>query len=77
MADLTSSVKMPRRKKRIPDTVRRAAKEYKEAYHAVYGVRPSLSYSPSDGWITVKGMSGRVNVRRLRELTTQLRRRAG
>lgn len=52
-----------------------AAKEYKQAYKAVYGVLPELTW---DGkWVRIKGQPQGVNAKRLKELTRQLKLRAG
>lgn len=64
----------PRKKKgRVPQSVRTAAKEYKQAYAAVYGMRPSVSYDGT--WIRLGGAKEGVGVKRLRELTNRLRNR--
>ena len=72
------AVPMPKRRKpksKIPPALKAGAQEYKDAYRAVYGMLPELRW---DGkWIRIKGQAQGVNLRRLRELTTQLKLRAG
>lgn len=74
---LSSSVRPPRKRGKVPQRVREAAQEYKEAYERVYGLRPTVSYAPTTGWFTLLGVTQRVNLKRLKELTAQLRRRIG
>ncbi len=60
---------------RVPATVRKAADEYKAAYSRMYGVPAGLTW---DGvWIRIAGQPEGVSTRRLREMTTQLKRRIG
>lgn len=72
-----TNVPMPKRRKarpRVPQALRDAAQDYKDAYKAAYGVKPELTW---DGkWIRIKGQAQGVSLRRLKELTTQLRARA-
>jgi len=48
--------------------------KYREAYKAVYGIVPGISFDGA--WVTLRGQPERVRLRRLRELTSQLRNRA-
>lgn len=73
--EVSSSVKPPRKRDKIPRHIRDAAKKYKDAYAAVYGLRPTVTYEPATGWFTLLGVSSRVKLKRLKELTAQLRRR--
>ena len=69
-------VAMPKRRKpkpKISAALRSAANEYKDAYHTTYGMKPELTW---DGkWVRIKGQAQGVSLRRLKELTTQLRAR--
>lgn len=70
-------VAMPKRRKskpRVSPALRQAANEYKDAYKTVYNVKPELTW---DGkWVRIKGQAQGISLRRLKELTTQLRARA-
>lgn len=76
-APLQSDIKPPRKRGRVPQRVREIAQEYKDAYAAVYGLRPTVSYEITTGWFTLHGAKERVKLKRLKEMTTQLRRRIG
>lgn len=78
---ITARVPLPKvtrsvaRAMKVPPSVRLAVGAYKEAYHHVYGVRPTITY---DGkWIRVKGQAQGVSLARLKAMTTQLKLRAG
>jgi hypothetical protein len=77
MPHIRKSIPLPlhRRKPFKPSkTQQHALDAYREAYKAVYGILPGVSF---DGvWCTLRGQPQRVRLRRLRELTTQLRNRA-
>lgn len=65
----------PRRmvKKAVPAAVRLAAADYKAAYKSLYGVEPTMRYDREGKWIRVQGQATGVTVRRLREMTAQLK----
>lgn len=86
MIDITNDVPMPvtkpkperkprKKKSRVTPALREAAKQYKHAYIAVYGLRPTLTFDGT--WIRLQGMAQGVSLKRLKEMTTQLRNRAG
>lgn len=57
---------------KVSDALRKAAQEYKREYFNAYGRRPVITY---DGeWVRIDGGAG-IKLRRLKELTTQLKRR--
>lgn len=69
------NVRRAKVKRRVPPAVRVAAEDYKAAYKAMYGMPAALKW---DGvWIRMQGQAEGVTTRRLREMTTQLRRRLG
>ncbi len=72
MADIESVPLIAKSKKDGP--IQRAAHEYKEAYREVYGVYPSMRYQAP--YVRIVGQNQGVTLRRLREMTSQLRRRA-
>ena len=58
---------------KVSPSLKRAAKEYKEAYRAVYHMNPGLTF---DGkWVRIHGQELGVSLKRLKELTVQLRNR--
>ncbi len=62
-------------KVKISKSIRAAAKAYKEAYKDVYRMNPQLTF---DGkWIRIHGQDQGVSLKRLKEMTTQLRNRVG
>lgn len=74
-----ANIPAPKRRKirtnKAPAVVKKAAAEYKEAYKDVYHMEPRLTW---DGkWIRIKGVSHGVSAKRLKEMTTLLRNRAG
>lgn len=53
--------------------IKKAAREYKQAYLKLYGVNPALTY---DGhWIRIRGVSEGVSLQRLKQMTAQLKHR--
>lgn len=69
-------VRKPRAKKiKVSDAIKNAAKEYKAEYLAVYGIKPSLTFDGT--WVRIAGQSQGVGLKRLKEMTTQLRARRG
>lgn len=64
-------VKLPQKKKtKVTPSLKKAAKEYKQAYVKVYGLTPRLTFDGT--WIRLPGNKEGVSIKRLRELTTQL-----
>lgn len=67
----------PQRKARAPkrtkvsDALRNAADAYKKAYKGVYGIAPALTYDGT--WVRLGGSTQGIGLKRLKELTTQLR----
>ena len=59
----------------IPASLKTIVRAYQEAYKVVYGVTPEVKYS--EGFIRIKGQDAGVTRVRLREMTTQLKWRAG
>lgn len=55
--------------------LRRAAQEYKREYLTTYGMRPTLTFDGT--YVRIEGQSAGISLRRLKELTTQLRNRRG
>lgn len=79
MYAIESNIKPPkvRKERKCPANVEAAYKAYSEAYRAVFGVSPTgFTYDKELKFIKV-GASGGVSLRRLKEMTTQLRNRAG
>lgn len=69
-------VRKPRVKKiKVSDAIKRAAKEYKAEYFAVYGIKPVLTFDGT--WVRIAGQSQGVKLKRLKEMTTQLKTRRG
>lgn len=62
--------KLRKKTVKVTPSLKKAAKEYKQAYVKVYGLSPRLTF---DGkWIRLPGNKEGVSIKRLRELTTQL-----
>lgn len=60
---------------KVTDRIKKAAKEYKEAYRDLYGLNPRLTF---DGkWIRLAGEPQGMSLERLKERTKQLRNRKG
>lgn len=77
--ELTSSAKLPKRRKARPEcppNIAAAMKEYARLYQRVYKQTPAMQYDRAYGFIRVNGGNG-VGFKRLKELTKQLRERAG
>lgn len=81
MPEVRRSIPVPNPRRRkgqpkpIPASLRRAADEYKAAYKACYGIPISLKW---DGkYVRIMGQTQGVTPSRLKEMTTQLRRRIG
>lgn len=74
---VNKGIKVPRRKvaPKVPHNVRSVALSYKAAYKKVYGINPYVGWDGT--WYRLAGASEGVNLRRLKEMTTQLHRRAG
>lgn len=66
-------VRMKSGKLKVPPAVRAAAAEYKQLYKEVYSVTPTLTYDGT--YICIAGQQSGVGLRRLKELTTQLKNR--
>ena len=65
------------REKKVPvqKPVAQAVHNYREAYRKVYGVLPEVKF---DGqWYRIKGQVAGVNLKRLKEMTSQLEYRSG
>ena len=63
------------RKLPVQKPAAQAVHNYREAYRKVYGVLPEVKF---DGqWYRVKGQTLGVNLKRLKEMTTQLEYRSG
>ena len=63
------------RKLPVKKPAAQAVHNYLEAYRKVYGVLPEVKF---DGqWYRIKGQSLGVNLKRLKEMTTQLEYRSG
>lgn len=77
MYEIESGIKAPRIKtpkcKRVPDSVTKGIEAYRDAYKAVYGIRPSLVYSIETGYISDGKTS--VKLKRLKEMTRMLKAR--
>ena len=72
---LNAPVARKRKKKTLNKYDKAAVKRYKDAYKAVYGVRPEIK---RDGkWFRVKGQSAGVTRQRLVEMAKKLEYRAG
>lgn len=70
-------VRKPRAPKgvKVSGSLKKAAREYKQAYREVYTINPKLTY---DGkWVRLQGVAEGVSTKRLRELTAQLKNRKG
>lgn len=63
------------RTKSVPERNIKAQDAYSAAYLAVYGVPPSITFA--EPWYTIRGVTGRVALNRLKEMTAQLKYRAG
>lgn len=72
-----AAIPQPRRKRAVPAAVRAAAQEYKAAYKSLFGVEPALKWEQAGQWVRIKGQAQGVSVRRLKELTAQLKARKG
>jgi len=59
----------------IPAALKTCVQAFKDAYKIVYGVTPEVTVR--DGYIRIKGQEYGVTRERLREMTTQLKWRAG
>lgn len=59
----------------VPAALKRCVEAYKEAYKKVYGIVPEVTWSA--GYIRVRGNEHGVTKVRLREMTIQLKWRAG
>ena len=63
------------RKLPVKKPAAQAVHNYREAYRKVYGILPEVKF---DGqWYRVKGQTLGVNLKRLKEMTTQLEYRNG
>ena len=65
------------REKKVPvqKPVAQAVHNYREAYRKVYGILPEVKF---DGqWYRIKGQVAGVNLKRLKEMTSQLEYRSG
>lgn len=71
---LAPKIKKPKGIK-VTKSLKAAAKAYKDAYYDVYHVRIKLTYDGT--WVRLQGAATGVSVKRLREMTSQLRHRAG
>lgn len=60
---------------KLPANVRNAVKAYSEAYRHVYGISPEITFS--GGFIRIMGQAQGVTKKRLKEMTNQLKWRAG
>jgi hypothetical protein len=74
IAEHIAMPKARKKKPRISESLRNAAKAYKQAYIAVYNMRPSMTFDGT--WIRLAGTREGISIRRLKELTTQLKNRA-
>ena len=74
---LNKNIRIPRRKvaPKVPPVIRAAALAYKDAYKTVYTISPYVGWDGT--WFRFAGATEGVNLRRLKEMTTQLIRRAG
>lgn len=59
---------------KVSDALRNAAKAYKAAYKHVYHMEPRLTFDGT--WVRLPGQKEGISLKRLKELTTQLRARA-
>lgn len=63
------------KKIKVSDALKKAAKEYKAEYLAVFGTKPTLTFDGT--WVRITGQSQGIGLKRLKELTTQLKARRG
>lgn len=73
--DVPRVIKRTPRIAKIPASLKSVVRAYQEAYKLVYGVTPEVKFT--DGYIRIKGQDAGVTRVRLREMTTQLKWRAG
>lgn len=64
-----------RTKPKATPRLKKVAQDYKEAYKEIFKVTPVLTYDGT--WIRIQGQEGGVSIKRLKELTAQLRNRKG
>ena len=60
---------------KVPESLRNAADDYKDAYRSLYGMKPTLTYDGT--WVRLTGHTEGITMKRLKELTRQLRNRKG
>lgn len=72
---IEDGVCIPKKEHKVPERVTHALEAYAAAYVAVYGVPPTMYYE--EPWVRVQGVTNRVRLHRLREMTQQLKYRAG
>jgi len=72
---LPPQARVVRARARVPDNVKRAIERYSEAYKRVFGVLPEVTFT--NPYIRVHGQAQGVKLARLKEMTKQLKWRAG
>lgn len=74
---IESHYKLPKRRKAkaVPDAIAAAMRAYQEAFKAVYGVTPTLTFNKATRFISDGKTS--CSTKRLKELTRMLRQRIG
>ena len=76
--ELTRKAKLPKRRKKRPECpapVAAAMKDYAARYKIVFKQTPTMLYDRDFGFIRINGGDG-VGLKRLKQLTQQLRERA-
>lgn len=65
----------PKAKIKVSEALRNAAKAYKTAYKAAYHMSPTLTFDGT--WVRLPGQKEGISLKRLKEMTTQLKARTG
>lgn len=77
MITIENNIRLPRSqaKKEQDARIRKAREKYAAAYQKVYGIRPEVSWDGT--FFRIVGHTAGVTLARLKEMTSQLRWRAG
>lgn len=76
MVNIEHDIPIPAvRERKVPERVQNAMDRYSQAYRRVYGVPAEIEYS--EPWFKIHGVTHRVELLRLKEMTNQLNYRAG